>query len=77
MTKWTDVIEAQRRWTDRLVRADGRARHAAQARPSAILGAYLRGLSALGKALVSLGLWLQRRYQPCPERVDGRVPMHH
>lgn len=75
MSKWSDVIEAQRRWADRIARADVRFQERSPARRPAFPTACLRALSILGRALVSLGHRLQAYYPPRPGTDDGRLRM--
>jgi hypothetical protein len=75
MSKWSDVIEAQRRWADRIAQADGRFHDCAPRQPSPLLRTYFRVLSAIGKGLVSLGLRLQNRYRPGPGNGGSPLPV--
>jgi hypothetical protein len=59
MVRWSEVIEAQRRWKDEIARADGRGEWRQPRRPARLVMAYRRALASLGGMLVSLGCRLQ------------------
>jgi hypothetical protein len=63
MIRWSEVIEAQRRWTDEIARADGRSEWRQPRRPTRLVMAYRRALASLGGLLVSVGCRLQVGYQ--------------
>jgi hypothetical protein len=62
MIRWSEVIEAQKRWKDEVSRADGRYAWRPARRPSRLLMVYQRLLASLGGMLVSLGCRLQAGY---------------
>ncbi|OGO71172.1 MAG: hypothetical protein A2Z37_06995 [Chloroflexi bacterium RBG_19FT_COMBO_62_14] len=74
MVKWSDVIAAQRRWTDEIARADGRHGWRTQSppRPARLVIAYRRALAYVGAQLVTLGCRLQTRYQEWTAPDEGR-----
>lgn len=76
MVKWSDVVEAQRRRTDEIARADGR--HGWRPRPSRLgarlVIAYRRALASLGTWLVAVGCRLQAGYQAWTSSDESRYP---
>jgi hypothetical protein len=63
MVRWSEVIDAQKRWTDEIARADGRPRWHTTARPARLNAFFRRALASLGVWMVSLGCRLQSGYE--------------
>lgn len=72
MVRWSEVIEAQRRWEDKIARADGRGEWHQARRPVHLALAYRRALASFGEVLVSLGCRLQSGYQTWSRAEEAR-----
>jgi hypothetical protein len=72
MLRWSEVIEAQRRWKVETARADGRHGVRRARRPARLVMAYRGALASLGGLLVSLGCRLQSSYQSWTHAQEDR-----
>jgi hypothetical protein len=72
MVRWSEVIEAQRRWTDEIGRAGAGREWHQLGRPARLAVVYRRALASLGEWMVAWGCRLQSGYQTWTRMEESR-----